>query len=169
LKTFLPAELRSQDYPNLIPAGQTVPTVAVGVVLAAYAWPENSERYNRVAKFVNAFFDNLEKLKNPNRHPKWATINLAAEVNGWTRFKPAQQWLDGKRREFNDQPAVSTVDNELFRRVLADHRKKAGIPASKEASEADIAQLKQLFDKWLAEKASPDTGAASQQSKSGSR
>jgi hypothetical protein len=32
------------DYPNLIPPGQSVTTVASGVVLAAYAWPENTER-----------------------------------------------------------------------------------------------------------------------------
>jgi hypothetical protein len=81
LKSFLPVELRSEDYPNLIPPGESVPTVASGVVLAAYAWPENTERYNRVAKFVHAFFNSLDQLKDKKRHPKWAQINLAAEAS----------------------------------------------------------------------------------------
>jgi uncharacterized protein len=169
LKSFLPVELRSEDYPNLIPLGESVPTVASGVVLAAYAWPENTERYNRVAKFVHAFFNSLDQLKDKKRHPKWAQINLAAEVPGWTRFKPAQEWLDGKRREFNDQSQTSSTDNAVFGQFLADYRKKAGGPGPKEVSEAEIAHLKRLFDKWLVERGSADTGAANPQGKSGRR
>src|SRR5262249_57625544 len=36
---YLPSELTPQDYPNLVPAGQRVDTVAVPTVLAAYDWP----------------------------------------------------------------------------------------------------------------------------------
>lgn len=101
LKTFLPGQLKSEHYPNLIPNGEVVPTVASSVVLAVYAWPENTQRYSRVAKFVNAFFDNFDKLKDKKRNPKWQETNLAAEVRGWTRFKAAQQWLDSKRQQRN--------------------------------------------------------------------
>ena len=170
LKSFLPVELRAEDYPNLIPPGQSVTTVASGVVLAAYAWPENTERYNRVAKFVHAFFNNLEQLKDKKRHPKWAQINLAAEVPGWTRFKPAQEWLDGKRREFNEQAQTSSVDKVVFGQFLAEYKKKAGGSGSKELSEAEVAKLKRLFDEWLAERGSAaETGAVSPQGKSGRR
>jgi uncharacterized protein len=98
-RTFLPTRLKAEDYPSLIPAGQSVSTVASSVVLATYAWPEGSERYQRTAKFVNVFFDNIEKFKEKTRHPKWAQTNLATEVPGWTRFKAAQNWLNGKRAE----------------------------------------------------------------------
>jgi uncharacterized protein len=99
LKTYLPAKLRAEDYPALIQDGESVPTVASSVVLAVYAWPEGTDRYRRVAKFVRAFFESFDKLKAPQRHPKWQATNLAAEVPGWTRFKAAQQWLEGKRVE----------------------------------------------------------------------
>ena len=111
-----------------------------------------------MAKFVNAFFNSLDQLKDKKRHPKWAQINVAAEVPGWTRFKPAQEWLDGKRREFNDQSQTSSIDNAVFGQFLADYKKKAGGPGPKEVSEAEIAHLKRLFDKWLAERGSAGTG-----------
>lgn len=99
VKSIFRPSFRAEDYPALIPAGQTVATVASSVVLAVYAWPEGSDRYRRVAKFVEAFFENFDKLKDKTRHPKSKPTNLAAEVPGWTRFKAAQQWLDGKRTE----------------------------------------------------------------------
>jgi hypothetical protein len=27
----------------------------------------------------------------PPRHPKWQEVNLAAQLPGWTRFRPAQE------------------------------------------------------------------------------
>jgi TRAP transporter TAXI family solute receptor len=93
LEVYLPTKLTHAQYPNLIPEGQEVPSVASGVVLAVYNWKEGSERYRKVAKFVDAFFSNFDKLLKPPRHPKWKTVNLAAKVPGWTRFKAAEEWL----------------------------------------------------------------------------
>jgi hypothetical protein len=36
---YVPTKLDSHDYPNLIPAGQTVDTIGVANVLAVYNWP----------------------------------------------------------------------------------------------------------------------------------
>ena len=91
---YLPAELSSESYPNLIPAGQSIPTVASRMVLSTYNWPENGERYNRNSKFIGVFFSKIETFRHPARHPKWREVNIAADVPGWKRFKPAQQWLD---------------------------------------------------------------------------
>src|SRR6476620_7956034 len=44
---YLPATLTSKDYPNLIAEGQTVDTIAVPAVLAAYNWAPNTERYRK--------------------------------------------------------------------------------------------------------------------------
>ena len=41
---YLPATLTSKDYPNLIAEGETVDTIAVPAVLAAYNWAPNTER-----------------------------------------------------------------------------------------------------------------------------
>jgi uncharacterized protein len=97
MEIYVPTALTHEQYPQLIPAGESVPTVASGVVLAVYAWPEDSDDYQRVANFVKAFFDNIGQFSDPSRHPKWREINLAATVPGWIRFKPAQQWLDANK------------------------------------------------------------------------
>lgn len=93
LSEYLPAEFTSKTYPNLVPEGTSVPTIANRALLVTYAWPEGSARYNRVAKFVNEFFGKIDEFHSPSRHPKWAEINLWADIPGWTRFKPAAQWL----------------------------------------------------------------------------
>lgn len=94
---YLPAELTHEQYPNLIAEGESVPTVANRALLVAYAWPENSARYKRLAKFVQEFFGKIEQFHNGARHPKWKEINLAAEIPGWVRFKPASEWLTSHR------------------------------------------------------------------------
>jgi len=90
---YLPAELTHQQYPNLIDEGTSVPTVANRALLVAYAWPEGSERYKRLNKFVEEFFGKIDQFHNAARHPKWSEINLSAEIPGWIRFKPAADWL----------------------------------------------------------------------------
>ena len=148
LQAYLPAQLRAEDFPNLIPAGETVPTLASSVVLAAYNWPEGSDRYRRLANFINAFFSNFDKFKEKTRHPKWAQTNLAANVNGWTRFKAAQQWLDGKRGATAVIAEISPADPAAasFERFLSHVQARGG--GSKPFSNAQIQALKQEFSKW---------------------
>jgi len=90
---YLPIELTHEQYPALIPEGQTVSTVGIRSLLVTYAWPENSVRYNKIAKFVREFFGKIDQFHDGSRHPKWEEISLAAEMPGWTRFKPAADWL----------------------------------------------------------------------------
>jgi len=92
-KTYLPAEFTHDAYPRLVAGDAAVPTLAVGSVLAVYSWPPSTERYARVTRFVNAFFSRFDEFQQPPRHPKWREVNLTAEVPGWTRFQPAQDWL----------------------------------------------------------------------------
>ncbi|MEN3380999.1 MAG: hypothetical protein V7608_1043 [Hyphomicrobiales bacterium] len=91
---YLPTRLTSDDYPNLLPAGEGVDTVATSVLLASFNWPEKTERYNRVARFVDAFFSRIDEFHKPPRHPKWKESSISIVVPGWTRFKAAQDWLD---------------------------------------------------------------------------
>ena len=96
---YLPAEITHQNYPNLIADGASVPTIANRALLVAYNWPENSPRYKRVAKFIDAFFGKINQFNTPSRHPKWREVNLSAEMPGWVRFKPAAEWLAAHRNQ----------------------------------------------------------------------
>jgi uncharacterized protein len=91
---YFPATLTHKDYPNLIPEGQSIETVAVGAVLAVYNWPRDTDRFRRVAKFIEAFFGKFDEFLKEPRHPKWQEANLAAPLKGWSRFPAAQDWLD---------------------------------------------------------------------------
>jgi TRAP transporter TAXI family solute receptor len=121
---YLPARLTSEDYPNLIAKGDAVDTIAIGAVLAAYNWPENSERYRRLEKFVNVFFPRIEEFQRPPFHPKWTEVNLSAQLPGWDRFKPAAQWL-----EHNSNAAATKETKKQFNEFLADRARRAGTPA----------------------------------------
>ncbi|HEY7229074.1 MAG TPA: TAXI family TRAP transporter solute-binding subunit [Pseudolabrys sp.] len=91
---YLPSQLKAEDYPALIPAGQRIDTIAVPAILAAYNWPAGNERYRKVERFVQAFFTKFETLQKPPFHPKWKEISLNAPLPGWKRFAAAQAWLD---------------------------------------------------------------------------
>jgi TRAP transporter TAXI family solute receptor len=91
LDTYLPSRLLGERYPNLIPRGAAVETLAVGAVMAVYAWTPGTERHRKVARFVDAFFTRFEEFQRPPRHAKWLEVNLAAQVPGWTRFGVAQE------------------------------------------------------------------------------
>ncbi|CAH2602562.1 TAXI family TRAP transporter solute-binding subunit [Rhodovastum atsumiense] len=92
-ETYLPDRFTHDNYPLLVAEGEAVPTLAVGDVMAVFAWAPNTERYNKVARFVEAFFGRFDEFQRPPRHPKWREVNLTAEVPGWTRFQPAHDWL----------------------------------------------------------------------------
>ncbi len=94
LEDYLPAEFTHADYPNLIPEGEKVEGVAVPTLLMAFNWTGDHGRYQRLAKFVDAFFTKFPEIQKPPRHPRWKNVNLAATIDGWTRFPPAQEWLD---------------------------------------------------------------------------
>jgi TRAP-type uncharacterized transport system substrate-binding protein len=107
---YLPADLTHENYPNLIPEGTTVPTIANRALLVAYTWPENSPRYKRIAKFVDAFFSKIDQFNNSSRHPKWREVNLSAEMPGWTRYRPAAEWLAAHRNQAVSANPASTLD-----------------------------------------------------------
>ena len=92
---YLPADITHDDYPELIPAGQSVETLADEVVLIGFNWPKNTDPYRRVQKFVEAFFPKIDEFRKPQFHPKWREVNLAVAIKGWKRFEPAEEWLAG--------------------------------------------------------------------------
>ncbi|HXX04452.1 MAG TPA: hypothetical protein VEJ37_08960 [Xanthobacteraceae bacterium] len=114
---YLPSEFTSDDYPNLIAPGERIDTVAAGILLVAFNWPENTDRYQRVARFVDALFSRIDEFSKPPRHPKWKEASVAAVVPGWQRFKAAQDWIDRWRAQHVD--AASQASLATFKDFLA--------------------------------------------------
>jgi uncharacterized protein len=105
-EVYPPAHLGAEDYPGLIEEGKPVATLAVGTILAVYNWPSGSERYRKVAHFVEAFFRQLDELRYPPHHPKWREVDIGASVPEWTRFVAASQWIKSAERDAG-KPALS--------------------------------------------------------------
>jgi uncharacterized protein len=141
---YLPAVLGHGEYPGMVETGHDVNTVAVGAVLIAYNWPRDSDRYRRIAKFVDVFFPKLAELQKPPRHPKWRETNLAAVVPGWTRFAGADEWLRQKREA---QPAAADT-RQQFNQFLATRRASGAAEEPGGAEERE--RLFQEFIKWQA-------------------
>ena len=135
---YIPVTLTAETYPNLIDEGDRVETVGVSTVLATFNWPRNNPRYGRVARFVKRFFDNFDKMKQPPRREKWKTVNLAADLNNWSRFPAAQEWLDANKPKL-EASAIggAAVDEDLLRRQ------------AEAAAPTDPAMQERLFQEFL--------------------
>jgi TRAP-type uncharacterized transport system substrate-binding protein len=144
---YLPTSLSSEDYPNLLSPGETIDTIATSVLLVSFNWPENSERYNKVARFVDAFFSKIDEFRKPPRHPKWSEASISAVIPGWQRFKAADDWLI----QHNMSP--STQANEIqklrFNRFLAEQ----GGATGEGAPNRD--ELYRRFLEWQKQKTRP--------------
>jgi TRAP transporter TAXI family solute receptor len=68
---YLPARIEHADYPDLIPAGSEIQTVATGTVLLAARAKHDVGSAKRIARFVDTVFSRFAELKAPDRHPKW--------------------------------------------------------------------------------------------------
>ncbi|MGJ4893296.1 TAXI family TRAP transporter solute-binding subunit [Bradyrhizobium sp. HKCCYLR20261] len=136
---YLPSSFSSEEYPNLVPPGSKVETVAASTVLMVYNWPENSERYRRTARFVEALFGKIEVLQSPPRHPKWRDTVLSAPVQGLVRFKAAQEWLEGARAMQSPAPEGSPAE---FRKFIDERKAQARM------STDEAAKLYSDFLKW---------------------
>jgi TRAP transporter TAXI family solute receptor len=136
---YLPATLTAADYPNLISKEEgQIDTIAVPAVLAAYNWAPNTDRYRKLALFVDAFFTKFPTFQNPPFHPKWKEVSLSAPLADWQRFPAAKQWLD--------QHGVAPVARSKFDEFL-----KQNQPAGKPPSDADKDALFKQFQAWQAE------------------
>jgi len=138
---YLPATLNSKDYPNLIAEGEKVDTIAVPAVLAAYNWAPNTERYRKLANFVDAFFTKFPTFQHPPFHPKWKEVSLSAPLAGWNRLPAAQQWLD--RNNLQPVAARDRFDSFLQQNPAA---------AARVQSDTDKEALFKQFQAWEAER-----------------
>lgn len=80
------SSIGSADYPNLVEPGESVETIAVGAIMAAYNWPKDHPRRQTLETFLDLFKDNFNRLLEPPYHPKWKEVSLEADVPNWSRF-----------------------------------------------------------------------------------
>lgn len=92
--SYRAGEIRGRDYPNLMNADASMPTIAVRTALLTYAWRSDSVRYKALGDLTNALFQNLLTLHDQGYHPKWPEVDPIAEFAGWQRFAPAASWID---------------------------------------------------------------------------
>src|SRR3954447_2498637 len=137
---YLPATLTAKDYPNLIAEGETVDTIAVPAVLAAYNWAPNTERYRKLSQFVEAFFTKFPACKTPPFHPKWKEVSLSAPLADWQRLPYAEQWLKNHN--------VEAVSRGRFDEFL----KQSPTTAAKIHTDGDREALFKQFQAWDAER-----------------
>ena len=141
---YLPARFSREDYPNLVGADNGVETVAVSSILAVYNWPEKTDRYAKVARFVDAFFSKLPEFQKPPRHPKLdrgelgrVGARLAALQGGPglarpRRGRPKQQPQGADRTAFDrflkarGQDGVSPEQREKLFQDFVDWQRRQG-------------------------------------------
>lgn len=149
LQAYLPTELTHEEYPALIPEGAPVHTIGNRALLVTYAWPKNSPRYDRIAKFVGDFFSKVDQFQSPARHPKWREFNAEAEIPGWTRFKPAADWIAAQKAARAQNSSLSQsadVSSALFQQYVQ-HTVSAG---QNPLSDAERNALFAKFQQFLA-------------------
>ncbi len=119
LDLYLPTKLESQQYPNIVGTDRPIDTVAIGSVLITLATPSDSLRAKRVNRFVDALFDRFGQFGEPGFHPKWAEVNLFAQLPGWTRYPEAQTLLSkqDQNREASLRSSFDTYLNQTSQSV----------------------------------------------------
>jgi TRAP transporter TAXI family solute receptor len=134
---YFPAQLTHEDYPGLVPQGQAIDTVAVGAVLASFNWPRDTDRYRRVAKFVDAFLTRFPEFQKAPRHVKWKETNFSAPLKGWKRFPAAQEWLDRSAQQAQATERAPPIDLTRARAQAA------------QAAPNNAAEQERLFKQFL--------------------
>jgi hypothetical protein len=135
---YLPARLSAKDYPNLISDQEKVDTIAVPAVLAAFNWAPDTDRYRKLALFVDSFFTKFPSFQKPPFHPKWKEVSLSAPLPDWQRFPAAKQWLD--------RHGIEPVARNRFDEFL-----KQNPATGKLSSDVDKEALFKEFQAWEAE------------------
>ena len=134
---YLPTKLTNDDYPNLIQKGSTLDTIAIPSVLAVYNWPRDTDRYRRVAKFIDAFFTKFPEFQQPARHVKWKEANITATLRGWRRFPAAEEWLERNAKQAAAAPSAAAIDPAVVRAQAA------------KAAPNDAAEQERLFRQFM--------------------
>ena len=59
---YVPSVFTAEDYPGYVKPGEKVETLGVQAVLAVYNWPRESDRFRRVSRFIDYYFDRFKNF-----------------------------------------------------------------------------------------------------------
>jgi len=141
---YVPTRLTNADYPNLVTQDRPVDSVAVGAALYVVNLAPDSDRYRNVTNFVDVFFTQFPSLLEPGHHPKWGEVNLTAEIPGWRRFGPADQWL--KRNTTVQNPTGTRDLKTVFQKFLEERLQVSGGQGMTQQQKDDLFGQ---FQHWL--------------------
>src|SRR5204863_5058122 len=141
--TYAPTRLTAADYPGLVPQDRPVDTIAVGSVLVVADLRQSPERYRNIASFVDVFFTGFQSLLEPGHHPKWQDVNLTADLPGWRRYQPAEQWLQ-RNMQVANAPKPDDL-KAMFANFIDEHRRSAGGGAMTDKEKEDLFQQ---YSRW---------------------
>jgi TRAP-type uncharacterized transport system substrate-binding protein len=147
---YAPTRLAAADYPGLVSQDKAVDTVAVGNVLVVADLRQSPERYRNIANFVDVFFTGFQSLLEPGHHPKWSEVNLTAELPGWHRYQPAEQWLQ-RNMQIANAPKPDDL-RAMFANFIDEHRRSAGGAPMTDQEKEDL--FKQ-YSRWQSGQSQP--------------
>jgi TRAP transporter TAXI family solute receptor len=122
---YFPTKFTAEDYPGYVQPGATVETIGVQVVLAVYNWPHEGDRFRRITRFVDNYFDQFKNFLNPPYHPSWKTVNLAADVRGWTRYWVVEEKLKQLRLARQQSTQAAPHNTEAQERLFQEFQGSA--------------------------------------------
>ena len=133
-ESYGPTAFRAEDYPNIVPPGVVVESLAISAVLVAGA--RDREGSTRVAKLVPALLSAISERPMANAHSGWGQVNLAATLPTWTRLAAADEWLKSAQQE------QALALQRTFDAFLREKQPAGG-------AELTPAQRKKLFDEFV--------------------
>ena len=88
--SYFEANLTHEQYPGLIAQGESVNTISVASVLAAYNWPLDHPRRGPVDKLFGELRDRHTEFRKDPYHPKWAEVDFNRALPGWIRWQHSE-------------------------------------------------------------------------------
>jgi uncharacterized protein len=101
--TYSPAILDSKEFPNLIPDGTIVETVAAALILGVFDWPDRTERFYKLRKFNKALLSTYLATRNSDQ-----STNFSAAVPGWKQYLTAKD-LMGDNKPSQQSLTLTTI------------------------------------------------------------
>ena len=144
---YLPSVMSFTDYPDLVARNETVSTISVSAVMAAYNWKTQTNRHENISRFIETFFKNFDKFKQKGRHAKWQEVDIADDVPGWTRYSTAQKWLEKNRPEAIVATSAPKNVKASFQQFLSQQNARG--PGKKKLTPKEQESLFNQFVGWM--------------------
>lgn len=143
-EVYQPIEISGGEYAEILPPGSRTNTISVSLVMVTSNWPRNAKEYDKVERFAVSLFDNFSSFSQELRSPAWRDVSIAAPVDGWQRFAPAEAWVAANPTAAPQTPQSLPQLEEEFQAFLA----SADLEHVKDLPSAERAKFFKHFLSW---------------------